>query len=250
MVQCSRARLRLSLGLAKDISFYSLPTGNPKPKWYPWFPAPLIRQTAPVYPCKTIICTNHFPNGGARCLEEICLTEKTMLKELWFFTSYHLAGNRNNCPAKHVGLMCVKCSPVKLLNVITVQAAFSHYIFLVAKPISMAAFLLPALLSFWHLWCGSRRQWDRPASSSGCGTMLDMGKRRQGLCNLTSSPRPSAALQAALNLCFPLRFPVTLLWQEMSCARHKGLGSVLLPSSGKLASWQTLVCPLTQPSKT
>lgn len=143
------------------------------------------------------------------------------------FTSCHLAGNRNNCHAKHVGLMCVKCSPFKLLNVITVQAAFSHYIFLVAKPISMAAFLLPDLLSFWCLWCGSRRRWDQPASSSGCGTMLDMGKRRQGLCNLTSSPRPSAALQAALPyLCFPLRFPVTLLWQEMSCARHKGLGRV------------------------
>lgn len=44
-----------------------------------------IQQIAAVYPYKIIISTNQLPNRGARCLEEMCLTEKVVFKQLGFF---------------------------------------------------------------------------------------------------------------------------------------------------------------------
>jgi len=46
-----------------------------------------IEQISAVYPHKIIICSNHFPNRGARRLEEMCLTEKIMFKQPGIFSN-------------------------------------------------------------------------------------------------------------------------------------------------------------------
>lgn len=120
-----------------------------------------IQQIAAVNPYKIIICTNHLPNRSTRCLEEAHLTEKIVFKQsrffkkkkfLFVFCSCYLAGTRNNCFYKHVCLLCVKHSPIKLLkHNYCASSLLSLYIFkgkahyYVCLPPHISAFLFLSL---------------------------------------------------------------------------------------------------------